>query len=475
MARSTLERKGALALPADFGKIAAVLPTTSPQRRAPRAVYISGALLVLATFLGGCQTSLGGDSRPGVDARDQGVRDASEPSDSSASVPDARDAEAGTPDATREDAASGTDATVAEDTGASADTGPDAATDAAGPDAAPDAGTSAPRTYARTLFSGHSLMDNPMADNVELLADSLNKDFDWNQQIVLGSTIRYRTEGPGGNWSGYSEGKNRFGAGMNILDEFRSPSTIQPPSARYDTLVITSRNDILDVILWEDADGHLRHYHDRLIDANSAGRTFYNQVWLGIDKSDPQPWLDHVPEELFVWECVVSKLNLTLQAAGRSDRISVTPGGFALARLVEEALAGNVPGITGTERERLDAIFLDDVHMTPLGDYFIASVIYVSIFDESPVGGSAPSQVTAAQAAYLQRLAWDIVGNYDEVAGRTRSMSTCLTRIANDICPEYRALKGENDRVCTSFWSNPSEPANPFVWPDPNWSPLPAP
>ncbi|MDC0741694.1 hypothetical protein [Polyangium mundeleinium] len=78
----------------------------------------------------------------------------------------------------------------------------------------------AERTSARMFLSGHSLTDNPLPDHVLTIAQSLGKDFNFNEQIGIGSPIRVRTKGgsfdaPG--WPGYSTGKNREGSDMKRI------------------------------------------------------------------------------------------------------------------------------------------------------------------------------------------------------------------------------------------------------------------
>jgi hypothetical protein len=91
----------------------------------------------------------------------------------------------------------------------------------------------APRSSARTFFSGHSLLDNPLPDFVAGIAEAEGQSVHWNQQIVIGSPIRVRTWGSG-DWSGYRQGKNRSGSDMDVVTELRSPRTLGA-GERYDT------------------------------------------------------------------------------------------------------------------------------------------------------------------------------------------------------------------------------------------------
>ncbi|MBZ4395863.1 MULTISPECIES: hypothetical protein [unclassified Myxococcus] len=365
--------------------------------------------------------------------------------------------------------------------------GPDAgpgdagAPDSGTPDAGvPDAGgpDSAPITSARVFFSGHSLLDNPMPDHFADIAASKGKDSKWNQQNVIGSPIRVRTWG-NGSWEGYRSGKNREGSGMDVVQELLSPRTLGT-GEKYDTLLITERHDLLGTIEWENTIGYLRHFHDRLIAGNPRAVTYFYHTWLDIDKANPSRWIAYEKNAQVAWECVSSKVNLTLQAEGRADRVRALPGGAALVDLVERVIAGEVPGITGTTSQRLNVLFSDNVHLTNLGAYFMAAVHHASVFRSSPEGAAGPAGANAATVQALQRIAWNFVSAYyAQPSAGERTMADCRTRIPAEVCPGFWESRGEpgNTAGCQRYFgnANPGQGGNPFVWPDPNWQPLPAP
>jgi hypothetical protein len=330
----------------------------------------------------------------------------------------------------------------------------------------------APRSKARMFLSGHSLTDNPLADYALEIAASLGKNFNYNEQIGIGSPIRVRTKGndpsaPG--WPGYSSGKNRDGSDMNVIEELKSPKTLGPGEL-YDTLVITERHDILGTIWWEDTFGYLRHYHDRLIDGNPAGHTLFYHSWLDINKSAPETWITHEKNALFAWECVASKVNLTLEAEGRADRVSTLPAGAALVDLVERILKDEVKGISGSTNQKLDAIFSDNVHMTHLGAYFLSLVTYAAVFRDSPVGAAVPNGVSAEPAADLQAIAWSFVSAYyNQEAPGERTMDACRTFISENVCPTFWTILGEPQQIqpCQMSYKDAGQSQNPFRWPDP--------
>ncbi|MBX3203480.1 MAG: hypothetical protein KF764_00365 [Labilithrix sp.] len=181
--------------------------------------------------------------------------------------------------------------------------------------------------------------------------------------------------------------------------------------------------------------------------------------------------MDHVPDDrATALECIVGKVNLTLDAEGRPKNVVVIPGSVALARLVTAALADEVPGISGTTRQKLDAIFSDNVHLTSIGQYFIAAVHYASLFGKAPAGAADP--VPSATAAFLETLAWTAVTDYaadGDFAG-ARPMSECRARIASDVCPAFYSIRSLQAQNCTQ-WADAN---GPFRFPDPDL-PLAAP
>ena len=335
---------------------------------------------------------------------------------------------------------------------------------------------------AQVLFSGHSLIDNPLPEWVELIAKSQDKKIAWEQQNIVGSPVRVRTRGSDAEsdrWDGYSYGKNRNSEGMNVITELSKGTRIgtrQP----YDTLVLAENHGSLGTIIWENAIGYLRHFHDRLLDANPQGRTLYVHTWLSLDKNDPAPWIEHEKAASTVWQCMAEKVRLTLAAENRPANLSVVPAGTALVALVEKVLDGKVAGISGSTRQKLNRIFHDNVHLTDAGIYFVAAVHYASIYHQSPEGAAAPQTVPPALARELQAIAWAVTRDFmKQESARRPSMQECRQVIVEKVCRTYWSLANEQQEIgrCHGFFSqtNPKQGENPFVWPDPNWKPLPKP
>lgn len=327
-----------------------------------------------------------------------------------------------------------------------------------------------PVNSTRVFLSGHSLMDNPLPDYLASVAASASDNHQWNQQNVIGSPIHIRSGGgsvTNPNWSGYRTGKNKSGDGMNVINEIRNPQTIGA-GQRYDTLVITENHSSLGQIQWSDTARFLRHYHDLMISGNSATRTFLYHSWLDINKSNPTLWIQHEKNSEVTWECVVSKVNQSLQTVGRADRLRLLPAGGALVYLVEQVLAGNVSGISGTTQDRMDVIFRDNVHMTQLGAYYLSLVVYASTYGKSPSGTSpaSGSGVSVTIANQLQNIAWTYVNAYYNQSSNPaeRSMSSCRSFVASNSCHTYYTLMNETHHIsgCSNFYGSSTDSDNPF-------------
>lgn len=338
----------------------------------------------------------------------------------------------------------------------------------------------APVDSARIFISGHSLTYKPLGETVGKIAESLDKDYAYNQHLVGGSPIRVRTIGmdwKATNWPGYRIGENRDGENLDVVSELKSPKTLGK-NEKYDTLVITERHDLINTIIWEDTVQLLRHYHDRLIDGNPNGHTLFYQSWLDINKKDPSIWIDHTQKDLYAWECSANKVNLTLSAEGRKDRVDTLPTGAALVELVKRVLNNEVKGIKGSTEEKLNRIFQDNVHMTQIGFYYISLVTYSAVYQSSPIGADIPRGIDDDTGEALQTIAWNFIKEYYSApnAGQ-HSMEECRAYIAEKVCPSFGLIKEEPHKVagCQANFRDPNAERNPYRWPDPKFKFYPRP
>ncbi len=312
-------------------------------------------------------------------------------------------------------------------------------TPAPGATPTPTATPEVSRTSARVFISGHSLLWEPVGPNLVAIAASKGGSAKFNQQIMSGSTILQRSRGNSTEgstqYAGYSTGFNRdWSTGLNIVNELNNPQTLGGDI--YDTLILTERHDMLGSLQWQNTVKYLRHYHERMIQGNPQAQTYFYEAWLSHKRTKIPEWITYERQTSLAWNCVAVRINHSLAAEGRSDRIKSLPAGAALAELVHRATTSNVNGITGgTLDETLDRLFTDDVHLTPLAFYYVSLVTYAVVYSQSPIGAAYPNGVTAAQAASLQAIAQDYVSNYRN-SFATRTLAQCQASMP-DYCSTY--------------------------------------
>jgi hypothetical protein len=327
-----------------------------------------------------------------------------------------------------------------------------AASSAASPTQTADWGT--PLASARIFISGHSLTDNPLGENLVSIANSLGgaQAARYNQQIVIGSGIRYRTD-RNANWAGYSRGKNRDSSGLNVVNELRSPKTLG--GDRYDTLIIAENHRSLSMLQWENTVRNLRHFHERFIEGNGSGKSYFYETWFDInDKANPTAWIAHERAQSRTWQCVAARVNAALAAEHRADRITPLPAGAALVELIERATQGQVPGITrASTTATVNTLFSDNVHLTPAGVYYMALVSYSAIYRRPPTAAAVPSGISAEAAVSLQQEAWRFVSNF-YASYKEPALEACKADVVQNFCEIYWNYRSEPGSIagCRKFF-----------------------
>jgi hypothetical protein len=290
------------------------------------------------------------------------------------------------------------------------------------------------------FWSGHSLTDPPIPEFVKEIAGGFGTSMHWNRHSMAGASLQARTRGRPPSetgWDGYRQGFNRDTENMDVIAELRAPRTVD--GGRYDALVITDVHDMLWWIQSGDSVRLLRHYHERFLEGNPLGKTFFYEAWLGInDKDDPRSWIAYERAASPVWQCVATRVNTSLEFEGRTDRIASLPAGLALAMLVERATSkAGLAGISGASaRETLDRLFGDAVHLTRLGAYYVALVSYAVVSERSPIGAWRPVDIDAMQAAQLQRVAADFLSHY-RTTNRPLALKKCSALVRDSFAETF--------------------------------------
>jgi hypothetical protein len=256
----------------------------------------------------------------------------------------------------------------------------------------------AARSHANVFFVGHSLINFEMPKNMEVMAKSLGLELEWNAQIIDGAPLEVQVKHPERTQS------------MRVDEALHS--------GFYDTLVMTESVPIGDALRYRDTPRHAATLAERARRDHPDARVFLAEVWMHRDRPRGSPfmkrldWRRFLDDDLPTWESVAD-------AAGRRSGgvpVAVLPAGRAIGKLVDAISEGDVPGIFGEEE-----LFADQVHLTPLGNHFVAAVTLAAIYQRTPSGASGevvdrdgrlivtlPERTREA----LYQIAWNAVSSY---------------------------------------------------------------
>ena len=116
-----------------------------------------------------------------------------------------------------------------------------------------------------------------------------------------------------------------------------------------------------------------------------------------------------------------------------------------LAALIERVAQGGVAGVS------VAALVRDDVHLTPLGSYFMSLVVVATLFERSPAGAAVPAGIDAAIAQTLQGLTWDLL-QQERARRQTMSQNTCRERTLAFVATYAGYVRDVIDRPRVGLW-----------------------
>ena len=250
-----------------------------------------------------------------------------------------------------------------------------------------------PLDSARVMFVGHSLINQQIPAMMQEIALSLGWGSSYMVQEIPGSPLGY-------NWLHCRAGTPETPS-IRACDEL---DTANPP---FDVLVGTEANNPIsgNYDFWETPVA-LENFMSLLLSRDSDAQSFIYTSWESLDYH--ADWLGAIEGELALFETIRDEAAALSIARGQNGSVHVIPANLALRELIIRIENGDVPGLN----TRTD-IFLDQVHANSTGNYYLASVIFASIYKRSPIGAQS-SFVPDALAQQLQTIAWDVVSNYDE-------------------------------------------------------------
>ena len=276
------------------------------------------------------------------------------------------------------------------------------------------AGAQTPLSESRAVFVGHSLLNYDMVEIVKGLAESKGLVIRRAAQSNVGTNII-------NNWrwcrrSAYPNENPWWELACDAIDA----GTDRGP---YDTLVITQVNN---AIIDPSNPGNLGSTPDDynlflnlFLSRNPSGRAFFFTQWEG--QGSPwhrgAEWTTQIQRELEFFERQVREIEqISRSTYGHETDVNIIPANLALRDLIIAAESGRFPGVTSRTQ-----LLLDDVHLSPLGAYYIGCVIHSSIYQQSPVGASGRTvgrwggeitNLSPELARSLQQFAWDVVSRY---------------------------------------------------------------
>lgn len=270
------------------------------------------------------------------------------------------------------------------------------------------------------FYIGHSLLNHSMPNMVQALALDAGKTTHYGRQIINGSPLQ----------NNYNNASSAEG----------TPYTTAFPNGNFNTLVITEAVPLQNHLTWSDTYLYANNFFNYAKNNNNGVpvKFYIYETWhctnSGIPNSDPNfpngCWYDNSANSTVLWHPRLlsdfplwSGIVTHIRDQNSSDnQIWMVPAGQAFYNLTTQINAGNVPGISSFTN-----LFLDDIHLTNAGNYFIACVMFATIYGESPVGLTTniidewgtplTNMPTPAQALVMQQVAWSTVTNLSTWTG----------------------------------------------------------
>jgi Secretion system C-terminal sorting domain len=262
----------------------------------------------------------------------------------------------------------------------------------------------------KPFYLGHSLVNFDMPAMVHGLALNAGKTTNYNQQIINGSPLQYN----------YNNHASAQGTSYRIAF----------PNGGFNTLVATEAIPLQNHLTYSNT----HKYADSLFkyaknnNNNIPIKYYIYETWhctttgtptgCSYDNNDDLLWQQRLQADLPLWTGIVNYVKNQFP----TDNIWLVPAGQAMYKLNTRIIAGTLPGITN-----FTDLFYDDIHLTNKGNYFVACVMYATLFRESPVGLSTAlnnnfstpfaNMPTPQQALIMQQVAWETVTELSNLTG----------------------------------------------------------
>lgn len=217
------------------------------------------------------------------------------------------------------------------------------------------------------LFVGHSLVNTVMPEMVAAQIAHLGGTGSTEYQMTVGASLKWI-------WNNSDSGQ-----GVNAQTHLALGET--------EILVITKAVPLINHTEWSGTNEYASNYYNLAVASNPGTQVYLYETWhsnfsgtgvdVPYDSNDHIPWRERLDQDLPKWEAIVDAVN-EQRASGEPEMLLI-PAGQALGEVYDQVQAGNVPGIT-SEQDFFEVFFIDDIHMSDLGNFFISMVQTATIY-----------------------------------------------------------------------------------------------
>jgi hypothetical protein len=283
-----------------------------------------------------------------------------------------------------------------------------------------------PAQERNPFYIGHSLVNHNMPNMVQALAVNAGKTTYYGRQIINGSPLQFNYNNATG-----AEG---------------TPYTTAFPNGNFNTLIITEAVPLQSHLTWSDTYLYANNFYNYAKNNNNGApiKFYLYETWHCINSGIPQSgpnsangcewdnsansntlWHPRLLSDFPLWTGILTHVR---NQNSSDNQIWMVPAGQAFYNLTTQINAGNVPGISNFRE-----LFVDDIHLTNAGNYFVACVMYATIYGQSPVGLTTnisnqwgvpfTNMPTTAQAVVMQNVAWSTVTGLSTWTGVSANLS----------------------------------------------------
>jgi hypothetical protein len=276
----------------------------------------------------------------------------------------------------------------------------------------------------RNFYLGHSLINTQIPQMVHELAKAANHKTSYKANIGNGANL-------GWHWTHPLTGQGESWTTALVNNTF-------------DHFILTEAVPLKGHLQWSRTYDYLDSLYLYAAKKSPKIKMYMYETWHCTDSGTPLkcewdndshiPWRDRLDRDTALWQGIVNEF---VDRNPNAD-IFMVPGGQALALLHDIIDSGNLPGVTSHRQ-----LFSDNIHLTSVGNYFIACVMYSTIYHRSPeglpyilknmYGQNYTPAPTMAQAQVLQKAAWQAVCDYKHYSGVNCSFSSSYDTATNEL------------------------------------------